>query len=71
MAADLLGRLRGLAGERLDLLGDDRKAASGLAGARRLDGGVEREQVGLLRNRGDQLTTSPMRVAASDNSAMR
>ena len=42
-------------GERLDLLGDHRKAAAGFAGARGLDGGVERQQVGLLGDRGDQL----------------
>ena len=37
-------------GQRLDLGGHDRKAAAGLAGARGLDGGVQRQQVGL---RGD------------------
>ena len=47
--------LRGLRGERLHLRGDDREAAAGFAGARRLDGGVERQQVGLLGDRGDQL----------------
>ena len=52
---DLLGRLRGLAGEALDLLRDHGKAAAGIAGARRLDGGVERQQIGLLGDRGDQL----------------
>ena len=31
------------------------KPLAGLAGARRLDGGVERQQVGLLGDRGDQL----------------
>ena len=50
-----LGRLGGLRGERLDLRGDDREAAPGLAGARRLDGGIERQQIGLLGDRGDQL----------------
>ena len=34
-------------GERLHLGGDHREAAARIAGARRLDGGVEREQVGL------------------------
>ena len=43
------GRAR-LLGELADLLGDDGEAAALLARARRLDGGVEREQVGL---RGD------------------
>ena len=54
LAGDLLGRLGGLAGERFHLRGDDREAAAGLAGARRLDGGVEREQVGLAGDRLDQ-----------------
>ena len=55
LRADLVGRLGGLGGQRLDLLGDHREALAGLAGARRLDGGVERQQVGLLGDRGDQL----------------
>ena len=44
-------RLRGglgLLGQLADLLGHDGEAAALLAGARRLDGGVERQQVGLL-----------------------
>ena len=55
LRADLVGRLGGLRGERLHLGGDHREAASGFAGARRLDGGVERQQVGLLGDRRDQL----------------
>src|SRR6202035_3315178 len=51
LAGDLLGGLGGLPGERLHLRGDDREAAAGFAGARRLDGGVEGEQVGLAGNR--------------------
>src|SRR6202043_2980157 len=51
LAGDLFGRLGGLAGERLDLRGDDREALAGFAGARRLDGGVEGEQIGLAGNR--------------------
>ena len=42
------------AGERFDLGGDDREAAAGFAGARGLDRGVEREQVGLPGDRLDQ-----------------
>ena len=34
---------------------DDGEALAGLAGARRLDGGVERQQIGLLGDRRDQL----------------
>ena len=52
---NLVGRLRGLARQRLHFARDHRKAAAGLAGARRLDGGVERQQIGLLGNRRDQL----------------
>ena len=48
------GRAR-LLGELADLLGDDGEAAALLAGARRLDGGVERQQVGLRGDRGDRL----------------
>ena len=53
--ADLVGGLCGLARQVLDLLRDHRKAAAGIAGARGLDGGVEREEIGLFRNRRDQL----------------
>ena len=52
---DFLGRLRGLVGERLHFRRHDRKTAAGIAGARRLDGGVEREQIGLGCDRMDQL----------------
>ena len=54
LLADLAGRLRGLLGERLYLGSHDREAAAGFAGARRLDGGVERQQVGLPRDGVDQ-----------------
>ena len=46
-ALDLLGRLRRTLGERAHLGGDDREATAGVAGARRLDPGVQRQQVGL------------------------
>ncbi|GCC46321.1 hypothetical protein chiPu_0030325, partial [Chiloscyllium punctatum] len=52
--ADLGGCLRGLSGERLDLVRNDREAAAGIAGAGGFDGGVEREQIGLLGDRLDQ-----------------
>ena len=68
LRGDVLGRLGGLAGQRLDLAGHHREAAAGLAGAGGLDGGVEREQIGLLGDVGDQATTSPMRLAASSSS---
>ena len=48
------GRAR-LLGELADLLGDDGEAAALLARARGLDGGVERQQVGLRGDRGDGL----------------
>src|SRR5262249_52683682 len=44
---DLLGLVRGPLGQLADLGGDDGEALAVLAGPRRLDGGVEREQVGL------------------------
>ena len=43
-----------MAGEFLDLVRDDRKSAARLAGAGGLDGGVEREEVGLLRDLVDE-----------------
>ena len=52
---NLVGRLRGLAGQRLDLGGDHGKSAAGFAGAGGLDGGVQRQQIGLLGDRRDQL----------------
>ena len=54
LRADLFGRLRGLSGQRLHLAGHHGKAAAGFAGARRLDGGIERQQIGLLGDVGDQ-----------------
>src|ERR1700704_3887558 len=47
LRANLFGGLGGLIGETLDLGGNDGEALAGLAGARRLDRGVEGEQVGL------------------------
>ncbi len=52
---NLVGRLRGLARQRLHLAGNHRKATAGFTGARRLDGGVERQKIGLLGDRRDQL----------------
>ena len=39
---------RGLGGQLLDFVRDHGKALAGLAGAGRLDGGVERQELGLL-----------------------
>ena len=47
-AADLRRRLGDRVGELADLLGDDGEALARLAGARGLDGGVEREDLRLL-----------------------
>src|SRR5574338_1081423 len=55
LGGDLLGCLGGLAGQSLDLARHDGEALAGLAGARGLDGRVEREQVGLLGDVGDQI----------------
>ncbi len=44
--------LRGL-GQRAHLVGHHREAAAVIAGARRLDGGVERQQIGLVRDAAD------------------
>ena len=55
LLGDLFGRVLGLHRERLHLGGDHREAAPGLAGARGLDGGVERQQRGLPRDLRDQV----------------
>src|SRR3546814_8234537 len=55
LLSDVLGGARGLGGKRLDLAGDDRKALAGVARTRRLDGSVERQQVGLLGDGVDEL----------------
>ena len=54
ISRDRVGGVLGLVGEVLDLGGDDGKAAAGLAGARRLDGGVQRQQVDLSGDVADQ-----------------
>ncbi|MNY21709.1 hypothetical protein D3C86_1552730 [compost metagenome] len=55
---DLLGGLGRALGELADLVGDHREAAARVARARRLDGGVEGEQVGLLGDVVDHLDDS-------------
>ena len=55
MAGDFLGRLGGLHRQRFDFGGDHREALARLAGARGLDGGVERQQIGLPGDGADQL----------------
>ena len=51
---DFFGCLRGLGRKRLHFGSDHRKAAAGLAGPRRLDRGVERQQIGLTGNGADK-----------------
>jgi hypothetical protein len=51
---DVLGGLGGLVGQRLDLARHHGEAPARLASARRFDGGVEREQIGLRRHVLDQ-----------------
>jgi len=48
---DLAGGLGRLIGQALDLAGRDGKALAGIAGAGRLDGGVERPQICARRSR--------------------
>jgi len=52
-AADLLRKLRGARGQVAHFVGHDRKAAPRLTGARRLDGGIQGQQIGLLGDRAD------------------
>ena len=68
---DFVGGLGGLGGQRLDLLRDHGKAAAGFAGARRLDGGVEREKLVCSATDVISLMTSPIRLAACDSALMR
>ena len=58
LALDVLGRSLGLHRKRFHFRRDHRKAAAGIARPRRLDGGVECQKVGLLRNRRDQVDDS-------------
>ena len=51
---DVVGGDRGLVGEAADLGGDDREAAAVLAGLFGFDGGIERQQVGLVGHLGDR-----------------
>ena len=54
LSGDIFGRLRRLAGEFLDLGCDHRKTPSGFSGPRRLDGRIQRQQIGLAGDRADQ-----------------
>ena len=54
VVGDLLGGLGGLHGERFHLRGHHREAFAGFAGARRLDGGIERQKIGLAGDVADQ-----------------
>ena len=58
--ANVLGSACRFLGEFLDFVGNDREAFTCLPGARGLDGCVQREQIGLLRNGGDTLMTLPI-----------
>ena len=53
--ADFLGGAGGARGEVAHLVGDHRETTAHLAGAGRLDGGVERQQVGLAGDGLDHL----------------
>ena len=55
LVADVFGRFGRLLGEFLDFIGDHGKAFAGFSGARRFDGGIQGQQVGLLRDGGDDL----------------
>jgi len=55
LAADLFGGPGAAIGQRLHLVGDDGEALAGLAGAGRLDGRVERQQVGVVGDLADNV----------------
>ena len=52
---DFLGALVGRLGQRANLVGDHRKAASVIARARRLDRGVQGQEIGLVGDAADRL----------------
>ena len=54
LGLNFVSGLRRLRGEILQLVGDHREASSGLASASRFDRRIEREQVGLRGNGGNQ-----------------
>jgi len=55
VVGNLVGCLRRLIGKRFDFGGDNGETTAGVTGAGRLDGGVQREPVGLLGDSCDQL----------------
>ena len=55
LTGDLVGRLGGLTGQMLDFAGDDGEALAGIAGPRRLDSRIERQQIGLGGDAGNDL----------------
>ena len=59
LPADLLGRFRRLVGERFDLGCDHGKALAHLAGARRFDGRIQGEEIGLAGDVVDELDHRP------------
>ncbi len=64
VAADLLGGDIDPLGQLAHLIGHHRKAASHFAGPRRLDGGIQGQQVGLVGNILDQAGDLPDAVGA-------
>ena len=62
---------RDLLGELADVLGDDRKATAVLAGTRRLDRGVQRQQIGLLGDARDRCDDPGDRLALGAERADR
>jgi hypothetical protein len=52
---DVLGSFGGFLGQLFDFIGNHRESLAGGACARRFNGRVEREQVGLLRDGGNYL----------------
>ena len=52
---DIFGGFSCLLGEFFDFVGDDRKTFASLSGASSFDGGVQGQQIRLLRDRSDDL----------------
>ena len=55
LLADLFGGFGGLLGQFFHFVGHHRESLARFAGARGFDGGVQRQQIGLLRDGGDDL----------------
>lgn len=64
---DFLGRLCGSARQVADFVGHHRESTAMFTRPRRLDGSIQRQQVGLFRDRGDQDVNLPISLIAESS----